>query len=149
MAIMHNFAVEDEPLPSELRFLEDGLTEFNAEATGIGDGRLLTIMARDEAGSPRGGATGWTWAGICHVRFLFVAPEHRRGGLGTRLMEAVEHEALARACGQIVLETIDFQAPEFYRKLGFEVVATVPDHPPGHRLMIMRRSLGGRSPATK
>jgi len=140
--MMHKFTVEDEPLPSEIRFLEDGLTAFNAEATGIGEGRLLTVMARDEAGSPTGGATGWTWAGICHVRYLYVAPEHRRGGLGTRLIETVEGEALTRGCGQVVLETIDFQAPDFYRKCGFEVIATVSDHPPGYRLMIMRKRLG-------
>ena len=106
-------------------------------------------MARDEAGSPTGGATGWTWAGICHVRYIYVAPERRQSGVGTRLMEAVETEALTRGCSQIVLETYDFQAPDFYRKRGFEVVATVPDHPHGHCWIVMRKCLGKGSPASQ
>ena len=56
-------------------------------------------------------------------------------------METFEREALARGCTQVVLETYDFQAPEFYGRRGFELVATVPDHPQGHRLMIMRKRL--------
>jgi GNAT superfamily N-acetyltransferase len=136
-----NLTIMDDPHPADIRFLEDGLTAFNADATGIGDGRLLTIVARDSGGSPLAGAFGWTWAGTCHLRYLYVVPELRRSGLGTQLMEAVEDEALTRGCRQVVLETYDFQAPEFYRRRGFELIATVPDHPPGHHSMIMRKRL--------
>jgi GNAT superfamily N-acetyltransferase len=133
--------VEAQARASEIAFLEEGLTAFNAEATGIADGQLVAVFMRDAGGSPTAGAYGWTWAGICHVRYLFVAKAFRGRGTGTRLMNAVEGEALARGCRQIVLETYDFQAPAFYRKFGFEVVAAIPDYPRGHEFLIMRKRL--------
>jgi len=37
--------------------------------------------------------------------------------------------------------TFSFQAPAFYEKHGFEVVATIDDHPRGHRNSLMRKRL--------
>jgi hypothetical protein len=37
--------------------------------------------------------------------------------------------------------TFSFQAPEFYRKHGFEVVATIDDDPRGHQNLLMRKRL--------
>ena len=47
-------------------------------------------------------------------------------------MRAVEVEAKARGCARIVLETLDFQAPEFYRRLGFKIAGRVVGYPHGH-----------------
>jgi ribosomal protein S18 acetylase RimI-like enzyme len=37
--------------------------------------------------------------------------------------------------------TFSFQAPAFYERNGFEVVATIGDHPRGHRNLLMRKQL--------
>ena len=50
-----------------------------------------------------GGIYGWTWGATCYVRYLFVPAEMRKQGHGSSLMHAVEAEAKARGCGQIVL----------------------------------------------
>jgi len=38
--------------------------------------------------------------------------------------------------------TFTFQAPAFYAKHGFEVIAVVDDHPCGHKNLLMRKRLG-------
>jgi GNAT superfamily N-acetyltransferase len=133
--------VETDPRPEDLRFLEDGLNAFNVEATGVTDGNFLALFARAGDGTPMGGAFGWTWGETCYLRYVFIASERRRQGLGTRIMAAVEKEARSRKCRQIMLETHDFQAPGFYRKLGFEAVGQVADYPRGYRYMTLVKRL--------
>jgi hypothetical protein len=41
--------------------LNQGINEFNARATWIGDGRLLQAELRDGRGALVAGLTGWTW----------------------------------------------------------------------------------------
>jgi hypothetical protein len=58
-------------------------------------------------------------------------------------VEAVEAEAINRGCGQIVVRTHDFQAPQFYiyTKLGFAVIGRIPDYPVGHQEITMIKLL--------
>jgi GNAT superfamily N-acetyltransferase len=133
--------VETEPAVEDVRVLEDGLTDFNAEATGILDAAWLAIFLRGDDGAALGGAYGWTWGGTCHLRYLFLPASLRGRGQGTALMRAVEEEARARGCTQMFLETHDFQAPKFYQRLGFAMVAELPNYPRGHRSLIMAKAL--------
>jgi hypothetical protein len=48
---------------------------------------------------------------------------------------------IVRGGGQLVLTTYSFQAPEFYRKLGFEIVAALPDYPRGHSHLVLCKRL--------
>ncbi len=133
--------VESEPKPEDIKFLEDGLIAFNIDRTGITDGDWLAVFIRGEDDAPRGGAFGWSWGGICYVRYLFLAAELRGQGSGTRLMQAVEAEARARGCHQIMLDTHDFQAPGFYQKLGFEIVHCFEGYPRGHQYLTLLKRL--------
>jgi GNAT superfamily N-acetyltransferase len=94
--------IEPEPTPDDIRRLEDSIYAFNVNATGISGGKLFGIFLRDDARVTVGGAFGWTWAGTCSVRILFVPSHLRNQGHGTRLMHAVEAEAQARGCSFIL-----------------------------------------------
>jgi ribosomal protein S18 acetylase RimI-like enzyme len=133
--------LETEADPADLRRLKDLLYDFNAEATGIADGKLLAAFVRDKDGAVAGGVYGWTWGETCYVRYLLVPAALRNQGHGTRLMRAVEAEARRRGCTQVLLETHDFQAPAFYRRLGFEVAARIEGYPRGHSLLTMVKRL--------
>ncbi len=99
----------------------------------------LAILVRDETGAVVGGLTGRTTAAWLYVE-LFWLPEALRGtGLGTRMMMAAEAEAVRRGCIGAHLDTYDYQAPGFYRKLGYEVFGSIEDHPPGHTRFWMRK----------
>lgn len=121
-------------------FLSDRITEFNMATTGIRDGRGLTITARDAQGEIVGGLSGFTWGGMGKVRLLWVRDDARGQGLGSRMLAAAEAEIRARGCGQVVLETHSFQAPDFYQALGYRIVGTVDDYPVGFRYyMLVKR----------
>jgi len=134
--------VIDNPDRDDVQFLDDRLYEYNVSATGITDGRLLAIFVRDVDGSILAGIYGWTWGGCCEVKTLWVREDRRRRGMGARLMAAAEAEARARGAVQMVLSTHSFQAPEFYRRLGFETVGAFSDYPRGYRNIFLRKSLG-------
>jgi GNAT superfamily N-acetyltransferase len=129
-----------DPTPDDVQYLEDRIYEFNSSTTGISDGKLLAffVRARDRIVA---GICGNTWGGTCELRQFWVEESQRNRGLGTKLFEAAELEARRRGCTQIVLMTFSFQAPAFYEKHDFEVVATIDDHPCGHRNMLMRKHL--------
>jgi GNAT superfamily N-acetyltransferase len=131
------------PTPNEIQYLEDRIYEFNSTKTGITDGEWLALFVRDETGRVVAGISGDTWGGCLEIRQLWVEGSRRSQGLGTRLLEAAEHEGRRRGCTQVVLMTFSFQAPTFYAKRGFEVVATLDDHPRGYRNLLLRKLLGG------
>jgi GNAT superfamily N-acetyltransferase len=129
-----------DPTPFDVQFLEDRIYEFNSRVTGIGDGEWLAFFVR-ERDRIVAGICGNTWGGTCELRQFWVEESQRHCGLGTKLFRAAEDEARRRGCTQIVLMTFSFQAPAFYERNGFEVVATVDQHPHGHRNLLMRKHL--------
>ena len=133
--------IDAEPRPDDVLYLEDRLYEFNANATGITDGEWLSILVRDDRQRIVAGLCGNTWGGCLEIRQFWVEETRRTQGLGTRLLLAAEQEARRRGCGQIVLATFTFQAPAFYSKHGFEVVAVLDDHPRGHKNLLLRKRL--------
>ncbi|HKQ97082.1 MAG TPA: GNAT family N-acetyltransferase [Candidatus Polarisedimenticolia bacterium] len=133
--------ISAEPAPADVQYLEDRLYEFNSGATGIRDGEYFSIFVRDDADRIVAGLAGNTWGGCLEIRQLWVEESRRRQGLGTRLLATAEQEARRRGCGQMILMTFDFQAPAFYARQGFEVVAVVDDHPRGHRNLLLRKRL--------
>jgi GNAT superfamily N-acetyltransferase len=133
--------ISTEPTPGEIQYLEDRLYEFNSAATGITDGEWLAIFVRDDHDRIVAGICGSTWGGCAEIRQLWVEEARRRQRLGTRLLEAAEHEARRRGCRQMLLTTFSFQAPAFYAKHGFELVVVVDDYPHGHKNLLLRKRL--------
>ena len=134
--------ITTKPTPGDVQYLEDRLYEFNSTATGIADGEWLAIFVRDGSDRIVAGICGNIWGGCLEIRQFWVEEARRKQGLGTRLLGAAEQEARRRGCRQILLMTFSFQAPAFYAKHGFEVVAVVQDHPRGHENMLLRKRLG-------
>ena len=74
-----------------------------------GDGRITGII------------TGRAYYNEVHIGDLIVGEACRRTGLGSRLVRAVENAYRGKGYDVITLTTFGFQAPEFYRKLGYTV----------------------------
>jgi hypothetical protein len=57
------------------------------------------------------------------------------------MMAQAEAEAIRRGCRHAHVDTIDFQAPDFYLKLGYTVWGVLDDIPPGHRRIFLKKDL--------
>lgn len=97
------------------------------------------FILRDDNDAVVGGVGGnlktkWGW---CYVQSLMVAPEHRNGDWGTKLMEQAEAFARGKGLKGIWLTTLSFQALEFYKKLGYVEFGRLDDCPPGAALVML------------
>ena len=119
------FTVEDDPTQQELDDLYLGLKEYNYPYLGRVKHEKLAVFLRDSEGEMVGGVFGATSLGWLEVYQLWVRKELRGRGHGRTLMDIVEEAAVARGCSQAILDTFSFQAPEFYQKLGYEVIASL------------------------
>lgn len=139
-AILH---VTDQPDAADQAAILDGLVAFNEAATGLrGRDRLdLAVLLRDGDRRTIGGALGQSNNGWVRIELLFLPTALRGQGWGRRLMECVEAEAHARRCLGVRLETASFQARGFYEKLGYSVIGSLPDYPPGHTLYWLAKRL--------
>jgi GNAT superfamily N-acetyltransferase len=124
--------VSDVAEPEAEQVIRDGLHGFNDAVVGYNDRRQLNVVVRDrETGAILGGVHGRTSLGVLFVDLVFL-PEDRRGqDIGTRMMRVAEDEARRRGCKSGVLCTISFQAPQFYRRLGWRVLGEIVCDPPG------------------
>ncbi len=135
--------VVDAPSLDDANALEDRIYEFNVAATGVDDGRYLSVILKRDGGTIYAGLHGHTWAGICEIKTLWIAEEERGKGLGTRLLAAAEDEARRRGCRVVHLASFTFQAPEFYARHGFVPFARLDDLPAGHANVFMSKRLTG------
>lgn len=86
-----------------------------------------------------GGLFGQMIHGLLHVQLLALG-EARGHGLGREVMALAEREARAAGMRGMRLDTFTFQAPEFYRKLGFEEFGRIGEYPAGHaRVFFVKR----------
>jgi len=123
--------IEDEPSPRDVAALNDALYRHNAAITGHDDGRWMAIFVRDHTRQIVAGLHGWTWGGTCFVQTLWIREDLRSQGLGARLLAAAEAEAIRRGCREVHLDTHSYQAPGFYRHLGYEQIGELPGWPAG------------------
>ncbi|WP_051656512.1 GNAT family N-acetyltransferase [Butyrivibrio sp. AE3004] len=74
--------------------------------------------------------TGRTYYNEVHIEDLIVGKEYRKSGVGSKLVAAVEDAYTGKDYEKIALTTFGFQAPEFYKKLGYELEFVREDKDP-------------------
>lgn len=100
--------------------------QFRSELAGVPDARWYVVA---EAGDEVVGYAGLQAPALpgdaADVLTIAVAPAHQRGGVGTRLMTALEAEARRRGAAELLLEVRadNAQALSFYARHGFERIA--------------------------
>ncbi|MCL2170378.1 MAG: GNAT family N-acetyltransferase [Defluviitaleaceae bacterium] len=78
---------------------------------------------------------------ILSIDILWVDEEYRGRGYGEMLMNDTENAAREFGCTLSHLDTFDFQAREFYEKIGYTIFGTLEDCPEGHKRYYMSKKL--------
>lgn len=97
-------------------------------------GNRLVLVARGAAGGPVAGSAQLAFESKANgrhraeVQKVMVFPEHRRKGIASALMSAVEDAARARKVSLLHLDTSDGRggARDFYSALGYRYVGGIP-----------------------
>lgn len=123
------FSATDAPPEDWLRAVDAGLDEYNYAVAPLADVSPVAAFAADPSGKVIGGAVGRTWGRCCELLQLWVSAERRASGVGSRLLREFEAHARGRGCDVFYLTTLSFQAPDFYRKHGYEELARIDGYP--------------------
>ena len=117
--------------------VDDRLGEFiNKEFSAYGEQNGVVLnydefcFAAEEDGKILGVITGRAYYNEVHIGDLIVASSVRKGGIGSKLVRAVEDNYRGNGYDKITLTTFGFQAPEFYKKLGYEIEFVREDKEP-------------------
>ena len=109
---------DDEPMIGE--FINKEFTDYALE-NNVELNYDDFCFVEEEDGKILGVITGRAYYDEVHVVDLIVDRSCRRSGLGSRLVAAVEEAYKGKGYGKITLTTFGFQAPEFYKKLGYQI----------------------------
>jgi GNAT superfamily N-acetyltransferase len=109
-----------------------GLTRFNDRFLPVQrDRHPLALSVRNAAGAIVGGLIGELRMDYLHVDLLWIDESQRGTGTGKALLEMAEAEARKFGATHMHLSTWSFQAPDFYRAMGFTEFGRLKDHPAG------------------
>lgn len=146
---MVELEIATELTPEMEAVIGTGLSEYNRAKTGYVDSRDLPVILRQAAtGKVLGGLLGRTTLGLLFIDLVYLPEEARGRGVGTRMLEIAEKEAIARSCTAAVLFTITFQAPEFYERHGYRELGRIEVAPPGASRVCMMKQLVAQEAAS-
>ncbi len=127
-----DIAYEEEPGEATIKAFLQGLDGYNTEKVGPINNRPLWLIIRDESGRVSGGLRGRTFWQWLFVEWLWIDAPYRRQGLGRKLLAQAEGIARERGCIGVYLDTLTFQAPDYYPRLGFKEFGRLSNIPPGY-----------------
>jgi GNAT superfamily N-acetyltransferase len=125
--------VDMNPKARDMTKIVRGLRAFNERRVARPlNRREFAVYVRGRDGSPRGGIVGvlyWDWL---YVDWLWLDERVRGEGWGRKLIARAERIAVRAGCRGVWLDTFSFQAPGFYRRMGYREFGRMKDHPTGH-----------------
>ena len=92
----------------------------------------MSFIVRNDGEEIIGGLTATGFWRHLHIDFLWVDPSARGQGIAAKLMAQAEVYARSKGHRLMIVDTLSFQAPEFYKKQGFSEFGVIHDFPEGH-----------------
>lgn len=112
---------EENPNPDDVQMLGNAIMENASQKKGMKELDFFAFLIRNEEGQIVGGCNGCNLYGCLFVDQIWVAERLRGKGYGTKLMQATESFGKKSGCNFMTVNTFDWEALNFYKKLGFYV----------------------------
>lgn len=133
---------EDDGAVADAQAVGDALDAYNLSHVRDYRYQSVRLFVRDDAGAIVGGLLADVYMDWMFVKILWLDERLRGGGTGAELMHRAEEAARELGCTGVWLDTFSFQAPGFYRKLGYEEFGQLDDYPRGFSRHFFRKLLG-------
>ncbi len=118
-----------------------GIHNFNIQQAGEDNGQTLCFVLQGPEQEAAGGVIAhlhWEWL---QVDLMWIKEDLRGQGYGARLLALAEDEARKLGAKNAYLDTFSFQAPDFYKKYGYQVFGELQEFPPGHQRYYLTKQL--------
>ena len=131
----------EKPEESAWRIIGQGLRDHNKQQAGDDNSQGLCLALFSPENEIVGGViaeVNWDWL---FINVMWVKEELRGQGYGKSLLMRVEQEARQRGARNSYLDTFSFQAPDFYKKHGYQVFGVLEGFPEGHQRLYLTKQL--------
>ncbi len=122
------FEADNNAKEDDINIIEKGLREYNRRHTGLEKVEKQAVYIKKD-GDIFGGIVYVCLKPWTYVKLLWVGDELRGRGYGAKLMKAAEDDARKRGSTKVMVDTFSFQAPGFYKKLGYSEVSRIDGYP--------------------
>lgn len=122
------FHITKELNKKDKQYINDELFKYNLSYFPKDlEGRYeeICLFLKDDNDIIRGGITSeicWNWL---EIHTFMIDEDIRKSGYGTKLLTELEKIALEKECDFIKVDTLSFQALDFYKMNGYQVFGSI------------------------
>jgi GNAT superfamily N-acetyltransferase len=118
---------------NDVAWIEDNMKLFDKDYLPEENIQHINYLVKDANKESIGGILAMTRYNTVCINTIWIRSDYRKKGIGKYLIELVENKAKEYGCIISSLGTFEkFETKEFYESLGYRVVSTSIDSPPGH-----------------
>ena len=131
----------EKPEQSVWGIIGQGINEYNTKLAGDDKDQRICFAVQGPDQEIVGGVVAaiyWDWL---YIDLMWLQEDLRGHGYGSRLLTQVENEAKQRGAKNAYLDTFSFQAPDFYKKHGYQVFGELHEFPHGHQRYFLTKQL--------
>ncbi|MBE7099905.1 GNAT family N-acetyltransferase [Bacillus cereus] len=103
----------------------------------------IHVFLKDETGKVLGGILGEIYANWLEIKTFMMEKKIRKLGYGSKLLLEIEQIALEKKCDFIKVDTLSFQALDFYRKHGYKEFGIIENAARDYKHYYLKKSLKG------
>ncbi|MBM7035157.1 GNAT family N-acetyltransferase [Vibrio ulleungensis] len=141
-----NITLDLNPSAQDIEEIRLGLVEHNKPHLGNLREQPVACYCYhpDDANQKIAGVCGEIRGNWLMIQFLWVSPDFKHQGLGSKLLSNIEGYAQSLGCHSVLLDTFSFQARPFYEKHGYVAQMTLEKFPENHEKYFLIKNLSSK-----